>query len=161
MRLDPITDGELPALIAQIEVEYARQKVEQGGWPVEEARKAAIEETAESFPEGRPLPGHEVYLIRDDHEAPDAEPSGLLWVGALQSRPRTFFIYDLLIRPEARGRGWGRAAMEFAEQRDSARNCNVIRLHVFGGNTRALDLYRSMGYEATDLYLDTPLDPAT
>ena len=147
----------MPALIEAIRLDYVRQKVEQGGWQLADAEKAAVEEMADSFPQGRPRDGHEIYLIRDDADQAAAEPSGFLWVGALRMQPQTFYVFDVGIRPEARGRGWGRAAMRYAEERALARGCTSVMLHVFGDNTTALELYRSLGYRATDLYLKKPL----
>lgn len=157
VRFDPITDDEVPALIEHIVQDYARQKVEQGGWDEDDAAAAARKETAESFPEGRPRDGHEIYLVRGADQAPDAPDSGFLWVGALVSQPTLFFVFDIAIRPAARGRGWARAAMAFAEERARARGCTAVSLHVFGGNTAAITLYRDLGYEVTDLYLQKNL----
>lgn len=65
--------------------------------------------------------------------------------------PGTLYMFDLEIREEARGRGIGQAAMVFAEQRARALNCRSVALHVFGGNTVAIDLYGSLGYQVIDL----------
>ena len=53
------------------------------------------------------------------------------------------------IGEEHRGRGYGRAAMLLAEEEARRRGLNRIELNVFGGNTIARNLYRSLGYVET------------
>lgn len=83
---------------------------------------------------------------------------GYLWVAPLRSRPQTFFVYELHLRPEARGRGLGRAAMAFTEERARARGCTEVALHTFAGNTGAIGLYESLGFRATDISMKKVLD---
>jgi GNAT superfamily N-acetyltransferase len=52
---------------------------------------------------------------------------------------------DLL--PEARGKGIGRRAMAFLEQRLAARGSTGLCLEVMPQNRRALDFYRAIGFE--------------
>jgi ribosomal protein S18 acetylase RimI-like enzyme len=63
----------------------------------------------------------------------------------------TAFIWDIVIRPEYRGRGYGRAALEALEALVGALGYDAIRLHVFGDNDAAYHLYRSVGYSETDV----------
>jgi ribosomal protein S18 acetylase RimI-like enzyme len=65
----------------------------------------------------------------------------LEWLG------RDAFVDEFYLRPDYRGRGWGRKTMAFLE--DAARSLNVTALHleVMHHNTNALDLYRKLGFE--------------
>jgi ribosomal protein S18 acetylase RimI-like enzyme len=78
----------------------------------------------------------------------DGEPVGDLW---LAERDDGFqpglFIFDITVDEAFRGRGYGRAAMLFAEEEARRRGRDRIALNVFGGNAVARNLYRSLGYE--------------
>lgn len=65
----------------------------------------------------------------------------LEWLG------RDAFVDEFYLRPDYRGRGWGRTTMAFLE--DAARKLNVTALHleVMHHNTNALELYRKLGFE--------------
>ena len=65
----------------------------------------------------------------------------LEWLG------RDAFVDEFYLRPDYRGRGWGRNTMAFLE--DAARSLNVTALHleVMHQNTSALELYRKLGFE--------------
>jgi ribosomal protein S18 acetylase RimI-like enzyme len=57
-------------------------------------------------------------------------------------------IHDLAVRPEARGRGVGRALLEAAQQQACQRNCCKMTLEVRGDNHVARRLYRDFGFDA-------------
>jgi ribosomal protein S18 acetylase RimI-like enzyme len=56
------------------------------------------------------------------------------------------FVDEFYLRPEYRGRGWGRKAMGFVE--DAARSMDISALHleVVRQNISALELYRKLGF---------------
>ena len=118
-----------------------------------------------TFEEGRVRAALET-LIRD-------ESLGRLWVigdGAmpvgyavltfgfsLEYGGRDAFVDEVFIQEPYRGKGWGRRAMEFAEE--AARNLGVRALHleVTRANARARTLYESLGYQEHDRPLLTKL----
>ena len=65
----------------------------------------------------------------------------LEWLG------RDAFVDEFYLRPDYRGRGWGRKTMAFLE--DAARSLNVTALHleVMHQNTAALQLYQKLGFQ--------------
>lgn len=64
----------------------------------------------------------------------------LEWLG------RDAFIDEFYLQEEYRGRGWGRAAMEFVEEAARAAGIRTLHLEVVRQNTKALDLYRKLGF---------------
>jgi ribosomal protein S18 acetylase RimI-like enzyme len=52
----------------------------------------------------------------------------------------------IAILPAAQGRGFGRLLMEFLHVAAALRGAKKVRLHVEPGNTRAMSLYKSLGY---------------
>jgi Acetyltransferases len=55
-------------------------------------------------------------------------------------------IHDLAVRPEARGKGIGRALMLAVEDEARARGACKVTLEVLAGNERAKALYAALGY---------------
>jgi hypothetical protein len=47
----------------------------------------------------------------------------------------------------------GRAAMQLAEQAARERGLDRVELNVFGGNTAARGLYRSLGYDEVAVFM--------
>jgi GNAT superfamily N-acetyltransferase len=68
---------------------------------------------------------------------------------------RDSFIDELYLEPQYRGRGIGRRAMRFVEERARELGVNAIHLEVDEGNTPAEELYRRAGYDDNSRYLMT------
>ncbi len=63
------------------------------------------------------------------------------------------FILDIVVTPEHRGRGFGRALMVAIEDHARERGCRSVALSVFGDNAVARGLYDSLGYQVTETFL--------
>ncbi len=72
-----------------------------------------------------------------------------------QTLPRTGYVRHLVVAPEARGGGLGRALMRAAGRRFGDRGCERWCLNVKTDNTVALGLYRSLGL--TEAYPSTEM----
>lgn len=86
----------------------------------------------------------------------EAEPVGTLRV---EDVPQEIGIYGFFIRPEYRGRGYGRQMLEEVITAIHARTQLQIMLEVDTNNYTALNLYRSLGFtiERTYEYYGLPL----
>ena len=149
MELVPLTEEELADYIRVAAQQYAEQKISMGGVPEQDAIRQAEQETAQMFPEGRLLPGHEVLKLVDD----SGNKLGRIWLGPRQDEAGLAFVYDLYVEPHLRGQGHARALMKLAHERARAAGYDSISLHVFGRNQPAIKLYSSMGYEVADLVM--------
>jgi ribosomal protein S18 acetylase RimI-like enzyme len=67
-------------------------------------------------------------------------------------------VYDVHIDEAFRGRGLGRATMLAAEDVVRSEGFGRIALNVFGGNDRAEQLYRSLGYGVDSTQLSKSLE---
>jgi len=73
---------------------------------------------------------------------------GDLWVAEREDGLYpSLFIFDITVEEAHRGRGYGKAAMLFAEEEARRRGLDRVALNVFGANAVARNLYRSLGYE--------------
>jgi len=68
------------------------------------------------------------------------------------------FIYDIWVAPAYRGKGIGKALMEWAEAWARKRGHRKIKLEVAETNARARHLYESLGFHAERRYMGKPLE---
>ena len=129
--------------------EYAAAKVRAGTWTADAAPGRAEREFAELLPQGLATPAQELRSI----VATDGTDVGAVWLGPRDMPGKgTGFIWDIEVRAEFRGQGYGRAALLALEP--LARELlgyDAIGLHVFSDNTVARELYRTSGYMETDV----------
>jgi RimJ/RimL family protein N-acetyltransferase len=133
---------------------YAEEKVTAGTWPSDSAQERAVAEFGELLPQGQQTPGHEFRAIVTESQ----EPVGVIWLAPQREiGSGAAFIFDIVINEDRRGRGYGRAAMEALEPLARSLGYDKIRLHVFGHNAVARNLYASVGYSETDLMMEKRL----
>lgn len=129
---------------------YVEEIVASGGMSREAAEEKAQREDAELLPDGWATPGQLIFRVDVDGQS-----VGWLWL-ALQS-PRAEagvgFIYDITIDEALRGRGYGRTAMQLAEDEARRYGLHALALNVFGQNANARALYSSLGYVETSVQM--------
>lgn len=148
--LREVREEELPELVEAVFRFYATDLVRHAGLTPEEAERKATADHATLLPGGRPLEGHYLFVIEDEH----ARPIGHLWYA---DRDEDAFLYAIELREEARGKGYGREAMEAFEELVRARGRDSIWLNVFGGNEVARSLYRSLDYREASVHMSKRL----
>lgn len=78
----------------------------------------------------------------------DEQKIGVLWFGIKRNQPvPEVFIWDIIIKPESRGKGYGKLALSALEEKVKGLGISRIALNVFGHNKTARKLYESLGYE--------------
>jgi GNAT superfamily N-acetyltransferase len=149
----PMTDVEFDAWLPSVRVGYAEDLTTNGGLDPAVARMKAEAETAQLFPGGQPSPEQLVFVIEAG-----GERVGELWLAEREEqRRRVLWVYDLRVGEPFRGRGFARAAMEFAEQEAGRRGLSRVALNVFGGNEPARGLYRALGYTEDAVSMSKPV----
>jgi ribosomal protein S18 acetylase RimI-like enzyme len=119
---------------------YAEDGLEGFGGDAELALADARADFARLLPDGLATPDTSLVVL-----AAGDERVGHLWVRHHRS-PGLSYVYDVEVDEAHRGRGHGRAAMLVAERLARDAGDDVLGLHVFGFNTVARSLYRSLGY---------------
>ncbi len=94
-----------------------------------------------------------VYLIRSGEDA--AGYVVLTFGFSLEFHGRDALVDELYLREKFRGKGLGRAALEFVEGVCRAKGMKTLHLEVDRVNTRAQEIYRKAGYRDHDRYLLT------
>ncbi|NYJ75278.1 GNAT family N-acetyltransferase [Allobranchiibius huperziae] len=146
VRLTQMTDEQFDEWRSEHERSYAETLSSRYGLTAEEAQRLAQNEVRTALPGGRVTPGMHVLNVTHGDDV-----VGTLWWGAHSSRPRTAYVYDIVIRPTHRGRGFGRATMIAAENEARTSGADSLGLSVTVSNDAARRLYDSLGFVAASL----------
>jgi GNAT superfamily N-acetyltransferase len=148
LQLRPIEDEEFAAWLPLLREDYAQDLVRDYRMSADKARAQAVAEI-----DGRRPAGHSVFVIEAE-----GEPVGHLWlVERHDAYGPTLVVYDIDVDKPYRGRGYGRAAMIFAEEEARRRELTRIALHVGARNEVARNLYRSLGFEENEVAMSKPI----
>ncbi len=129
----PARPGDLDALLAMAERFHAED-----GHPLDEDGRRALAAILAGEPAAR------AWICELD-----GLPTGygVLTLGfSVEHGGRDGFLDDLYLAPEARGKGFGRRALEFLEGAARALGIRVLHLEVEPGNAAAGELYRRRGF---------------
>ena len=152
--LRPLDGRALPAWLERSRTAYAEDLIATGV-PDREAHRRARESLERAFPSGAPGPGQAVLDVVDG----SGRSVGHLWIGPdMSGDPGAWWVWDIAINADRRGKGFGRAAMLLAEEYAREHGARTLGLNVFGFNTRARGLYESLGYETTSVRMRKTLD---
>ncbi|ASQ98093.1 GNAT family N-acetyltransferase [Streptomyces sp. 11-1-2] len=148
----PMTEAEYPAWHAHKRAGYMADLLERGVTR-QQAETKADTDYATLLPQGPDTPGALLRILA--HGGTDV---GTLWVTLREGEPDAAesgeaYVYAVEVTEEHRGHGHGRTLMLAAERASLAHGARGLGLYVFGGNTPALRLYESLGYEPTEYQL--------
>jgi len=118
----------------------------------QEAEKNASSALDRRVPGGSPAPGQQIGRVLRAGQS-----VGYLWVGPAGSDPERWWVSDIVINDDQRGRGLGRQAMLLAEELARQHGATTIGLSVFAKNVAARNLYSSLKYEETAVQMRKPL----
>ncbi|MBP1327193.1 GNAT superfamily N-acetyltransferase [Leucobacter exalbidus] len=145
--LSPLAPEDFPEWLERSTREYASDLVSLGNTR-EAAEQKARTTLLGAFPEGHPTAENAVFHVKDE----GSSVIGYAWVGRDYSEdPTAWWVWDILIEAEHRGKGYGRAGMQLAEGYARSHGAATLGLSVFGFNTSARKLYDSLGYETTSI----------
>ncbi|WP_218712879.1 N-acetyltransferase [Arthrobacter sp. BF1] len=155
IRLEPLDPNSFTRWAETSSREYAADLVSLGASSAQ-ARSQAEASLRDSFPEGRTGADNAVFNLLDDAGV----GVGYIWVGRDRSDdPTSWWVWDILVDSENRGKGYGREGMKLAEEYARSRGATTLGLNVFGFNKSARSLYESLGYETTSVKMRKSLVP--
>ena len=102
----------------------------------------AKKQLASLLPDGLSTTQHEFYTIQLDDER-----IGYVWI-KIDLPKQTAFLYEIYIFEAYQSNGYGKEVMYLIEKMLTQQSVVYFKLHVFGSNTRAIDLYNSIGFHA-------------
>ena len=141
-----MTEAEFDVWKAYSIVEYAKDKMNSLGIPIEKATKLSKDSFAGLLRDGIQTTDNHFFMITRDEAV-----LGWLWfVVKTEWGVTSAFVYDVEVKSEHRRQGVAVAAMLLLEEEARKLRATKIALHVFGQNTGARDLYMKVGYHMTD-----------
>jgi GNAT superfamily N-acetyltransferase len=144
LTLRPMTAAEYEPFMAG-ETEGFAEELAAAGMDLEQALERSRTMMGELLPEGQDSPGMEFHVGEVA-----GEPVGDLW---LSTGDTMAFIYNIVVRPDQRRRGYGAGIMKAAALRCRDLGHPVLGLNVFAHNPSARALYDKLGYRITHDYL--------
>ena len=151
VRLIPMEPAELDPYLDRLVRSYSEDHIRAGRWSAKEGLDEARKEVQRLLPGGLETPNHFLYTVVGG--SPEAKV-GVIW---LALEPRGGFVYDLLIHPSFRRRGYAEEAMRLLEQVAKEKGARKLFLHVFADNLGARNLYVKLGYVETNVVMSKPL----
>ncbi len=155
LTLRPMTEAEFADFRRESIEGYAAAHVEAGNWEAGDAVERAEKQTDELLPRGTATPG--MLLLTGEDAA--GNPVGMVWAVIAHGELGTAWIYQIVVTPDRRGQGYGRALLEAAEDEVRRHGATEIGLNVFGGNHVARGLYETAGYDIASLHMRKRLSP--
>ena len=148
IRLVPMTEGEFAAYIASAVSSYADAHIRAGDVLPEEALMRAQKDYDELLPDGLGSKNQYLFTVTDDALG----AIGMIWYQIKARKAgKSAYLYDVVIREDLRGKGYGRRTLELTEGMLSELGVQRIGLNVFGYNVAARALYEKMGYQITGM----------
>lgn len=137
----PLTEAELGPWQERSVRAYAEDGLDGFGGDLDLALADARQDFVRLLPDGLATLDTSLVVL-----AADGVRVGHLWVRHHHAAGRSY-VYDVEVDEQHRGRGHGRSAMLVAELLARRAGDTTLGLHVFGWNTVARTLYRSLGYD--------------
>jgi ribosomal protein S18 acetylase RimI-like enzyme len=146
LELVPMTPEEFDRRSADLQARYAEDLRDARGMTADAAAAEAAEATRAILPDGVRTDRALVRAARVD-----GRTVGWVWVmlPGVGGRPEMAWLYNIDIDPDHQGKGYGRALMLAVEAELRRLGVATWGLNVFGGNTRAVGLYESLGFRVT------------
>ena len=133
--------------------EYKQENIRANGLTEAEADEKANGDFNRYLPNGQGSPDQYIFSIKEADEL-----VGFLWFCERGPKDnRKAYVLDIVIEENKRGKGYGKKAMLLLEEKVKALELKHIGLHVFGHNHRAHDLYKKLGYVATNIVMEKVL----
>lgn len=146
--LRPMNSDEYPIWYAHCVQEFAHEKSQALGIPIDQAQLLSEKSFSSGLPDGLETPDNYLFTVVAEND----DSVGVAWIKISTEWGNTSaFIYDIEIHPAFRSLGFGTTTMKLLEQEAKKHGATKIALHVFGFNETAIALYKKTNYQITDL----------
>jgi ribosomal protein S18 acetylase RimI-like enzyme len=130
--------------------DFAKDKELAEGMSKEDALKVSMESTERLLPKGLDTENNFIFTIFLNI----VKPIGYIWFAKNKNE---VFIYDFIINEKFRGNGYSKLAMTELEKEVKKHEISVLKLHVFGNNKIARNLYKNQGFIETNVQMKKEL----
>ncbi|GGL82998.1 GNAT family N-acetyltransferase [Glutamicibacter protophormiae] len=109
---------------------------------------AAVASVRDAFPARLATVANAIFILSDSA----CSEVGCLWIGRDQSNdPSAWWVRDILIEAEHRGKGCGEEGMLLSEDYARSQGAPTLGLSVFGINHSTRGLHELLSYETTSI----------
>jgi ribosomal protein S18 acetylase RimI-like enzyme len=154
----PMSASEYEAWRTESIASYAEEKTKAGQFPAFRALELAEESFRSLLPLGLSTPNQFLFSAKINGTGASI---GSLWLSVKPDPENSAYIFDIVVSPDVRGQGFGRALLQKAEEFARAKGARTIGLNVFGHNHVARSLYESSGYLVGSLNMRKSLESAS
>ncbi|ASU39798.1 hypothetical protein hmeg3_16925 [Herbaspirillum sp. meg3] len=149
LKMIPMTTADFERFVETSSADYAEQCRLTGLPSLETSQPEAFENLQVMLPQGPATPGQYLMLLQDEESGASV---GQIWFGEVtEDNETSAFLYDLMIDPAYRRRGFAAAALELLQEEVKLRGLGSLSLNVFAHNEAAQALYRKAGFIASEI----------
>lgn len=95
--------------------------------------------------------GELISLLMFEEDGAPVGFANLMTIYSVWSHGKALILDDLYLRPQARGKGYGRQALTFIEELAKERGCRRLQFQSEVTNPNAMEFYISQGYSPADM----------
>jgi ribosomal protein S18 acetylase RimI-like enzyme len=133
---------------------YAQDNVDAGRWGQADALERSEKAHDALLPDGIETRDNYLFNIIDN----ESSNVGQIWVKIEDNiRTKSAFIYDIEICESSRRKGYAKSALGCIEEIVADLGATNLGLHVFAGNSAAIALYNSIGYQTVGHNMQKPI----
>ena len=154
IELVPMNEKDFKSYLEFSVKSYAEEKVKSGNWPHEGSLERSEMEFKKLLPNGLKTPDNYLFSAMEGKTN-----VGMIWIARRKEDGINdiIWIYDIVVDPEERGKGYGYEIMKALETKTKDFSLSTIKLHVFGHNAPAIALYKKLGYSITNMIMEKNL----
>jgi len=153
--LRPMDQNEFVTFRASAVERYALDMHNYLGRPLDASRISAEASFSHLLPQGLASELQYIFHLVDEYK----KVIGHLWYGIKQDEfkdlvfQKRIYIYDIHVYSEYQGKGFGKQSMSLLDMQAKKHGIDMIELHVFGDNARAISLYQQQGYSSSNIIM--------
>jgi GNAT superfamily N-acetyltransferase len=149
LKLVKMTPEDFDIVKGKMIADYAKDKIRVGHWSETEALELSKEALDNILKDGVETPNH--YLLNAiDNE----EKIGFVWMNEINGE---IFVNDTCIFEEFQEKKYEKKFIEMIEEKANKLDIKRINIHSYGYNEKNIEVYKKMGYDITDVYLNKGL----
>ena len=140
--LIPMSENQYDAYVKDKTKRYALTLEENVFEIIDEPSFVRAEKAIKGYlPNGFNTKNHEFYNVTENEKV-----IGNVWIKVVKEN-RSAFLYEIYLKEEFRSKGIGKKVMTELESVLAVRKIAFFRLHVFGNNEHAINLYNNLGFQ--------------
>jgi len=146
LKLERMSEADFNIVKGKMIADYAKDKVKVGHWSEREALEFSKEALEKILKDGISTPNH--YLL---NAYEDEVKVGFVWMNKFNGE---MFVNNTCIFEEFQENEYELKFIELIEDKANELDTKKINIHSYGYNEKNIAVYKKMGYDITDIYLN-------